>query len=120
MRKSLMGCVIALSVLACRPMIALGNTDRVDGPAAFGSLPADASLVVALQQPTPPAPADEFVPLRDLPPREEVPAAPLLVAAYVFVWAALMVYVVTLWRRLTKVEQELASVSRQLDQGRRE
>jgi CcmD family protein len=74
--------------------------------------------LVALQQPTPER-TDEFVPINELPPQEQLPAAPLLVAAYVFVWVVLLVYVVMLWRRLTRVEREIANVSRQIEGGRR-
>lgn len=67
----------------------------------------------------PPAKSDEFVPVSDLPARESLPAAPLLIAAYAVVWLMLMGYLVMLWRRLAKVEQEIAGVERQIAQGRR-
>jgi CcmD family protein len=72
-------------------------------------------LLVALQQP---AATDEFVPIGDLPPTEQLPAAPLLVSAYIFIWLALIAYVVLLWRRLTRVEGELTDLSSRLE-GRR-
>jgi CcmD family protein len=59
----------------------------------------------------PPAGQSEFVPARDLPPTEQLPAAPLLVSAYAFVWLAVMVYVWTIWRRLTRVETEMRSLA---------
>jgi CcmD family protein len=43
----------------------------------------------------------------DLPDSEKLPAAPFLIAAYTIVWLVLLVYVWSLWRRLTQVEQEL-------------
>ncbi len=62
----------------------------------------------AAQPTTPPRPAqDEFVPVSDLPESEKLPAAPFLIAAYTIVWLVLLVYVWSLWRRLTQVEQEL-------------
>lgn len=67
----------------------------------------------------PPATADEFVPVSDLPAKESLPAAPLLVAAYAVVWLMLMGYLVMLWRRLARVEQEMAGIERQIAQGRR-
>jgi CcmD family protein len=63
-----------------------------------------AAPVLALQ---PPAGQSEFVPARDLPPGEQLPAGPLLVTAYAFVWLAAMFYVWTIWRRLNKVEDEM-------------
>jgi len=51
-----------------------------------------------------------FVPIEQLPPSEQLPSAPLLVAAYAFVWVALMVYVWSVWRRLGKVEAELRAL----------
>ena len=48
------------------------------------------------------------------PPTEGIPAAPLLLTAYAFVWVALLVYVFLLWRRLGRVEHELAEVNARL------
>ena len=55
----------------------------------------------------------QFVDLAKAPPPEFSPA-PLLYAAYAFVWAAVVVYVLTLWRRLGRVERELRDVSARL------
>jgi len=46
--------------------------------------------------------------------RETIPAAPLLLAAYAVVWVVLVGYVFLLWRRLGRVEQELADVRSRL------
>jgi len=59
-------------------------------------------LAFALQPGT-----SEFVPLADLPPTEKLAAGPFLIAAYAFVWVALMFYLWTIWRRLIKVETEM-------------
>ena len=40
----------------------------------------------------------------------KLPAAPLLVTAYAFVWVAVMVYLWTIWRRLNKVETEMQAL----------
>ena len=53
----------------------------------------------------------EFVPIKELPPGEQLPAAPLLIAAYSVVWVALMVYLWSIWTRLARVERELAALS---------
>ena len=46
--------------------------------------------------------------------QEQLPATPLVFAAYAFVWVVLIVYVFSLWRRLRRVERELAEVSSKL------
>lgn len=53
----------------------------------------------------------EFVPVNDLPPTEQIPAAALLVAGYAFIWVAVAFYVWTIWRRLNRVEAEMRSLS---------
>jgi CcmD family protein len=68
---------------------------------------------------TQPPRTDEFVPVSELPPSEQLPAAPLLMTAYIFVWAVFLAYVLSVWRRLARVEREIADVSRRLsDRGR--
>ena len=57
---------------------------------------------------------EEFVPIDELPPEDQLPAAPLLVAAYAVAWVALLGYLWSIWRRLTRVEQELADVARKV------
>jgi CcmD family protein len=41
---------------------------------------------------------------------EQLPATPLVFSAYAFVWVALVVYVFTMWRRVTRLETELRRV----------
>ena len=65
-------------------------------------------LAFAFQPPTPGQ--DGFVAAKDLPPTESIPAAPLLVAAYSFIWLAAMFYLWTIWRRLGKVETEMRAL----------
>jgi CcmD family protein len=60
----------------------------------------------------PPAAQSEFRPVNELPPVDQIPAAPLLVAAYAFVWLALMFYLWTIWRRLNKVEADMRALGR--------
>jgi CcmD family protein len=57
----------------------------------------------------------EFVPLKpgDMT-QETLPATPLVYGAYAFVWVALAAYVFLLWRRLGRVERELAEVNARL------
>jgi CcmD family protein len=47
-------------------------------------------------------------------PRQEIPPGPLLYSAYAFVWFALVVYLFLLWRRIGRVERELADVNQKL------
>lgn len=64
----------------------------------------------ALAQPKPSP--DEFVPVAEAPPGEQIPALPLVAAAYGFVWVALVGYTWSLAARLRKVERELAELER--------
>ena len=66
----------------------------------------------------PPAAQSEYVPVKDLPPVDQLPAAPLLVAAYSFIWLAAMFYLWTIWRRIGKVEQDLNALARRKDASR--
>ena len=52
------------------------------------------------------------MPIKDLPPTDVMPAAPLLIAAYAFVWLAVMFYLWTIWRRMNRVEAEMAALAR--------
>jgi CcmD family protein len=71
--------------------------------------------VLGAQQPAPPAATQEdFVPVNAIPQAEQLPAAPLVIGAYAFVWAALLVYVWSLWKRMTKLERELADLQRRV------
>ena len=60
----------------------------------------------------PPAGQSEFVPLKELPPTEQLPAAPLLVTAYAFFLVLMVFYVWTVWRRLNKVERDIQALER--------
>jgi CcmD family protein len=51
-----------------------------------------------------------FVPISELPPSQQLPAAPFLIAAYAFIWVALMAYLWSIWRRLGRVEQEMRAL----------
>jgi CcmD family protein len=110
---------------AARALASLALVVAAAGAARAGQVTGSATsgdplpVLLALQQPPRPAAQDEFVPVSELPAHEQLPAAPLLIAAYAFVWVALLVYVFMLWRRLGKVERELAGVARQVEERRR-
>ena len=61
-----------------------------------------------------PAPAGQggFVPVDSVPLSDQLPAAPLLITAYAFVWLAVMVYLLTIWRRLNTVEDDMRALAR--------
>ena len=65
-------------------------------------------------------PAQEgFVPVDQLPGQEELPAAPLVAGAYGIAWAAVLIYLLSIWRRLGAVEREMADVARRVQAGER-
>ena len=91
----------------CRSLLLIG---------LLASMPVSA----AQQQPQqPPKQLDEFVPIENLPPTEQIPAARLVVAAYSFVWVALFFYVVSVARRLGTVQREVERLETDLKQGKR-
>jgi CcmD family protein len=70
-------------------------------------------LVLALAAPIPsaaqPTPSpDEFQPMSEVPPEEQIPAITLVASAYGLVWLALFGYVWSLGRRLGQAEADLA------------
>ena len=70
-----------------------------------------------LAQTPPPQAQEGFVPVDQLPGQEQLPAAPLVAAAYGVAWAAVLIYIWFLWRRLARVERDLAEVARRMDRG---
>ena len=71
----------------------------------FVLLLAGVAPLAAQQQPPP-----EFVPLKDAPQAEQIPAMPLLGAAYGFIWVGMLGYVWSIARRLKTVETEIAEL----------
>jgi hypothetical protein len=59
-------------------------------------------------------PQSEFVPVTEIPAGEQLPSAPLVIAAYAFVWLAFVAYAWVMWRRLGKIEQDMTALSGQL------
>lgn len=78
--------------------------------AVFALLAAPVST--AAQAPQPPPGQEEFVPLSEIPPEEQIPAFTLVALAYAAVWVVLIGYVWSVSRRLHTVENELTSLSR--------
>ncbi len=76
-----------------------------------------AAPLAAFQQP---AGQGEFVPVNPQTAQvEHLPAAPLVIGAYAFVWVALMLYVWSIWRRLGRVEREMQTLARRTGEGSR-
>ena len=65
----------------------------------------------AQPQPSP----DEFIPIADVPPEEQIPAITLVASAYGFVWVAVFAYVWSLGRRLQAAEREIARLESKQD-----
>jgi CcmD family protein len=55
---------------------------------------------------------NEYVPIDQLPPQEALPAAPLLIGAYIVVWLGLMGYLFWIWRRIARVEADMQALQR--------
>lgn len=89
--------------------------------AAMAGPAATSLFAVGVAQPAVAAPdqagGDGFEPVSSLPPagRETLPAAPLVMAAYGFVWLMLFGYLWSIWRRVRAVERELTGVARRVD-----
>ena len=96
----------------------MGATAAVS--AALIGVLAGGVAVVEAQSARTPAAQDEFVPISELPEAEQLPAAPLLLGAYAFFWAAAFVYLWFIRRRMTALDRELAQLRQRLGEtGRR-
>jgi hypothetical protein len=73
-----------------------------------------ASAIARAQQPPAPAAQDEFVPMAEVPESEKLPAAPLVIGAYTFIWLAAIGYLAGIWRRLGAVDREIAQLRREI------
>lgn len=79
------------------------------GLVIVGFVPAELGFAeAAVGQPA----QDEFIPLDSVPPEDQLPAAPLLVAAYALLWIAVVGYLWSIWRRMMTVERELSDLSK--------
>jgi hypothetical protein len=66
-------------------------------------------MALALFQP---AAQGEFVPVTPGTATEQLPAGPLVIAAYAIIWVVMMFYLWTIWRRLNKVETDMRALER--------
>jgi len=83
------------------------------GPASVGPF---RSVPLLAQQPQQ---QDEFIPIDQLPPQDQLPAAPLLIVAYAIVMLGLFAYVVSVARRMAAVQRELERLESDLKRGTR-
>ncbi len=74
-------------------------------------------VTAAWQPPPSPDAKQEYVPVDPTVDQEQLPAAPLVIGAYTVVWVAVVLYLWSIWQRLSRVERELAQVSRRIDAG---
>jgi CcmD family protein len=74
-----------------------------------------APALLAGSQPPPRSADQEYVPVDTA--EERLPAAPLVIGAYSVVWIGVVLYLWSIWRRLSRVERELAQVSRRVQSG---
>ena len=72
------------------------------------------AIVTFAQGQPPPAPPDGFVPASSLPAQEQLPAAPLVVAAYSIVWLLVCGYLWSIWQRIQRAQRDLAEVRRRV------
>jgi len=68
---------------------------------------ASQQVTEARQPQQPPPQQEEFIPIDQLPPQDQLPAAPLLIGAYAFVLVMLFGYVFITSRRLTVIQREV-------------
>ena len=101
--------VAGLALIVILTLAGQMPADGAGGPAVFAAS--------AAEQPPRPAQEDEFVPVKDLGDQEQLPAAPLVMAAYAVAWIAILLYLWFIWRRLARVEGEMAALSRRIDTG---
>lgn len=66
-----------------------------------------------------PSGQDGFVPASSLPPGQELPAAPFVIASYASFLILMVFYIWTIWRRLGRVEKEMRELERRQAGGSR-
>jgi CcmD family protein len=82
--------------------------------AGFGVSDSVPQSVATLQAQEQPKQQEEFIPIDQLPPQDQLPAAPLLVGAYAFVLLMLFGYLFMVSRRLSVIQSEVDRLDRDL------
>ena len=75
--------------------------------------------IAAGRQPPPKPAQEEFVPIDQLPPGDQLPAARFLIIAYAVAWILVAAYLYSIWQRLGRVDRDIADVSRRIAQNTR-
>jgi CcmD family protein len=78
-----------------------------------------AAAPLVAQPPAQPQQQNEYVPIDELPPQDQLPAAPLLIVAYAVVMLGLFAYVVSVARRMSTVQRELERLESDLKRSSR-
>ena len=84
--------------------------------APFGC--ASQQVTEARQPQSPPPQQEEFIPIDQLPPEDQLPAAPLLIGAYAFVLLMFFGYMFVMSRRLGVIQREVDRLDHDLKQRR--
>jgi CcmD family protein len=87
---------------------------KVHGDNQLLEVPLRGGRPAFLRAQTKPTQQEAFTPISELPPEEQLAAAPLLVGAYVFVLVALFGYLVTVARRLNTIERDISRLASDL------
>jgi CcmD family protein len=95
--------------------MSLSNRRALGALALMAVLGAAVPVMAAAQ---PPAAQDEYVPVKEVPPEDQLPAAPLLIGAYAIAWVAILGYLWSIWSRLGTVERELQQLRQRAGQGK--
>jgi CcmD family protein len=91
---------------------------RLRHPPVGAGLEVGQALAFA-QTPAQPQQQEEFIPIDQLPPQDQLPAAPLLVTAYSIVLLALFGYVFSVARRMGSVQREIERLESDMKRGSR-
>jgi CcmD family protein len=86
----------------------------VTAPTALVTAQSDTPDRVLLLAQAQPEQQEQFTPIDQLPPQEQLPAAPLLVTAYAFVLLMLFGYLFIVSRRLTVIQREVERLEGEL------
>ena len=108
-RQKRQGTWLAVGAILCSLFVIAGSAQ-----APPQSEPRSNTEMVVKQPPSPP---DGFVPANSLPSQEQLPAAPLVIGAYAVAWVLVFGYLWSIWRRLGRLETDLAEVRRRVSTG---
>ena len=92
----------------------MGRTGWMGGVGRMVAVLIGALLLVAPGLAAQPPGQDQFVPVKELPPSEQMPAAPLLITAYAVFLVLVVFYVWTVARRLNKVDTDMRTLEQRM------